>query len=524
METQETKTSLYSLSKMSEFRKSIAQMGTTVPNGNVVLDPTKMRREPRLDVESIIKTPHADKRSWRIYSRIFYGDSLYRRMLKYLSTMLYNHYMITPLVNDKKPNKKKLMNDYNAVLRTLDEDMTVEKFTASALLDLLLEGEVFYFLEEYKKGASVYFKPIKLPADYCKIIGTAGTPAINIFAIDLTFIDTVMSELISRNILTRDEVLKQYPKDLRNAYLQYKHKKGNQWYVVPATNGIAFATEDGKPPFAYLVKTLARIDMLEPMRDDYVSTNLTKLLVQIIDIDKEGNPEVDLEMAAEFHKNLREIASRRNNVDALTTLAKEVNVLSLGETGDAAKNYEFLQTYYDQFFDDAGISAELFNATTAGTLEYAEIKDEAFMADLRAQIENWFNYFLSTICNKKITKNTKFVFSYLGTSYKNREKMIDSYLKGAQFGFSKLAPQIAMGVKQRFIESLCYFENEVLDLDTKLVPLQSSHTMSGKADSKAADGVKPTNKDSDVEKNENGRPAANQDEKKDSTIAKDASK
>ena len=33
METQETKTSLYSLSKMSEFRKSIAQMGTTVPKG-----------------------------------------------------------------------------------------------------------------------------------------------------------------------------------------------------------------------------------------------------------------------------------------------------------------------------------------------------------------------------------------------------------------------------------------------------------------------------------------------------------
>ena len=521
MDNKETK---YNMSALTEFRKSISKMGTTVPNGNVILDPNKRRREPNLSVDNIIKTAYNDKNAWRIYSRIFYSDSLYRRMLKYLSTLLYNHYMVSPLIGaEKKPNKKKLMNDYNAVLRTLDEDLTVEQLTSKVLLDLLVEGEVFYFLEEYKKGASVYFKPIKLPADYCKIIGTAGTPAINIFAIDLTFIDTVMSELISRNILTRDEVLKQYPKDLRNAYLQYKHKKGNQWYVVPATNGIAFATEDGKPPFAYLVKTLARIDMLEPMRDDYVSTNLTKLLVQIIDIDKEGNPEVDLEMAAEFHKNLREIASRRNNVDALTTLAKEVNVLSLGETGDAAKNYEFLQTYYDQFFDDAGISAELFNATTAGTLEYAEVKDEAFMSDLRAQIENWFNYFLSTICNKKITKNTKFVFSYLGTSYKNREKMIDSYLKGAQFGFSKLAPQIAMGVKQRFIESLCYFENEVLDLDTKLVPLQSSHTMSGKAEA-AVKGVSPTNKDSDVGTKAEGRQPVAQDEKKDSTIAKDASK
>lgn len=514
---------MYTASKLTEFRKSIAQMGTTVANGNIYLDPIKSRREPKLDIDTVIKTPHNDKFSWRIYSRIFYGDSLYRRMLKYLSTMLYNHYMITPLTTDKKPNKKKLLNDYNAVLRTLDEDISVESFTSRVLLDLLIEGETFYYLEEYKKGASVYFKPIKLPADYCRIIGTAGTPAINIFAVDLTFIDTVMADLLSKNILTQEEILKQYPKELRNAYLQFKKKTGNQWFIVPVTNGMAFATEDGKPPFAYLVKTLARIDKFEELRDDYIATNLTKLLVQIIDIDKEGNPEIDLELAAEFHKNLRSIAEKKNNVDALTTLAKEVNVLSLGETGDASKNYEFLQTYYDQFFDDAGISAELFNSTSAGTLEYAEIKDEAFMADLRKQLENWFNYFLNTICNKKVSKNTKFVFSYLETSYKNREKMIDSYLKGAQYGFSKLAPQIAMGVRQRFIESLVYFENDVLDLDTKLVPLQSSHTQSGKAEA-AIKGVTPTEKDSDVGKKTEGRPTVAQDEKKDSTIAKDASK
>lgn len=524
----EDKKTNYSLESLSEFRKSIAKMGTTVPNGNVILDPVHNRREPRLDIDAILRTPYKDKMSWRLYSRIFYGDSLYRRLLKYLSTLLFNHYMITPLVKEKKPVKKKLMNDYNNVLRSLDEDINVEDFTSKCLLDLLVEGETFYYLEEYKKGATTYFKPIKLPSDYCKIIGTAGTPAINIFAVDLTFIDTVMADLISKNILTQEEILKQYPKALRAAYLKYKkggRRSENNWFVVPVENGIAFTTEDGKPPFAYLVKSLARIDKLEPLRDDYVATNLTKLLVQIIDIDKEGNPEVDLEMAAEFHANLREIASRKHNVDALTTLAKEVNVLSLGETGDATKNYEFLETYYDQFYDDAGVSAELFNSTTAGTLEYSENKDEAFMYDLRKQIENWFNYFLNTICKKKITKNTNFVFSYLNTSYKNREKMIDSYLKGAQYGFSKMAPQIAMGVKQRFIESLVYFENDVLDLDAKLVPLQSSHTMSGKQSANGATAnVSPTKNDSDVETNENGRPTVDSEEKEDSTIAKDASK
>ena len=523
MEENNKKESLYTMSNLTEFRKSIAKMGTTVPNGNVILDPVKLRREPRLNIDDILKTPYNDKQAWRIYSRIFYGDSLYRRVLKYLSTLLYNHYMISPVfANEKKPNKKKLMNDYNSLLRCLDEDMNVETFTQKVLLDLLIEGETFYYLEEYKKGASVYYKPIKLPADYCRIIGTAGTPNINIFAVDLTFIDTVLADLVSKNILTREEVLKQYPKEMRKAYEDYKGarlgRESKQWFVVPVQNGIAFTTEDGRPPFAYLVKTLARIDKFEVLRDDYIATNLTKLLVQIIDIDKEGNPEVDLEMAADFHKNLRAIAEKKNNVDALTTLAKEVDVLSLGETGDATKNYEFLKTYYDQFFDDAGISEEMFNATTGSTLDYSLAKDEAFMYDLRRQVETWFNYFITTICNKRIIKNTKFVFSFLETSYKNREKMIESYIEGATYGFSKIVPQVALGVKQRYIESLNTFENEVLNLGERMVPLQSSHTMSNKAnESENSETSK------DVESTPAGRPEKDQSEKQDSTVTKDAS-
>ena len=162
-------------------------------------------------------------------------------MLEYFAYIYYNSYIVSPLLDDsKKTNKKKLMKDYNAILRTLDEDIQVETFTNKALLDLLIEGETFYYNEEYKKGANSYYKAIKLPTDYCKIIGTAGTPAINIFAIDLTFIDTIMAELIKNNILTIDEVLKQYPKAIRAAYKEYKSgKTNNKWFIVPVENGIA---------------------------------------------------------------------------------------------------------------------------------------------------------------------------------------------------------------------------------------------------------------------------------------------
>lgn len=530
---------LYSKDHLNEFRKSIQKMGTPIENGTVGIPTSETflskgrRGLDKVKPQDILKTPIIDTKTWRKYSRIYFAHPLYRRLLEYFAYIYYNKYIISPIFDDgKKPNQKKLMKDYNAALRTLDEDIQVETFTNRVLLDLLIEGETFYYNEEYKKGANSYYKTIKLPTDYCRIIGTAGTPAINIFALDLTFIDTAMAELTKDQILTMDEVLKQYPKAIRTAYKEFKTgKTANHWFVVPVENGIAFSTNDGKPPFAFLIKEIARIEMLEPLKDDYISTNLTKLLVQLIDIDKEGNPEIDLELAAEFHKNLKAVASKKNNVDAITTLAKEIDVLSLGETGDATKNYEFLQTYYDQFYDDAGVSAELFNSTSAGTLSESQKRDAIFMYKLREQIGTWLNFYLGQVCSKRIIKNSKFVFSFLDISYKNREEMMESYLNGAQYGFSKIVPQVALGVKQRYIESLTTFENDMLHLHEKLIPLQSSHTMSNKdnkTDSNSENGKEAQTKLADKEAQEasektNGRPALKAEDKKDSTIAKETS-
>lgn len=532
----------YTTAKLNEFRKSIGKMGTEVPNGTIILDNDGKVRFGRaidsttLKLEDIIKTPMSDEKTWRKFSRIFYQDSMYRRILDYLASIFYNEYFISPLTVDSKfGNRKKLIKDYNIALKTLDEDMQVEKFTGEVLLNLLKEGQAYYYIESYKKGKEECFKAIQMPTDYCKIIGTAGSPAVNIYAINLLFIDEQMTKYVDKNILTEDEVLRQYPKAIRQAYEKFRKgkqdKRGTnpEWFIVPVTNGAAFTTSDGLPPLAYILELLARIKKLEPMRDDYIATNMTKLLVQLIDIDKEGNPEIDLELAADFHKNLKGVAAKKHEmVDALTTLAKDVKVLTLGETGDATDSYEFLKTYFEQAYTEAGVSSELFNSTTSGSLAESIAKDEKFMHDLRIQIEVWFNFFLRAICKNSIIKNTDFVFSYLDTSYKNREKMIGSYIQGAQYGFSKIVPQVALGVKQRYIESLNMFENDVLDLDAKLVPLQSSHTMSGKqqADSKSGNGQQTVTEDKEAQNNsdkQNGRPTQNEEDKKDSTITKDAS-
>ena len=226
----EEKFSNYSKSNLTEFRKSIQAMGTPVNNGTIEIPQGTILtngHRPNLPIkpELILKTPLGDVKAWRKFSRIYFANPLYRRLLEYFAYIYYNSYIISPIFDDKKPNKKKLMKDYNAALRTLDEDIGVETFTTRVLLDLLIEGETYYYNEEYRKGATSYYKTIKLPTDYCKIIGTAGTPAVNIFAVDLTFIDVAMAEMTKDNLLTMDEVLKQYPKAIRTAYKEFKSGK-----------------------------------------------------------------------------------------------------------------------------------------------------------------------------------------------------------------------------------------------------------------------------------------------------------
>lgn len=95
---------------------------------------------------------------------------------------------------------------------------------------------------------------------------------------------------------------------------------------------------------------------------------------------------------------------------------------------------------------------------------------------------------------------------------------MDTYLKNAQYGYSKIIPQIAVGVKQRHFESLLYLENDLLKLDKRLVPLMSSHTLSGKegAAEQTQDAIKSV-------EDEGGRPQSSTEEKTDGTLDKEDS-
>ena len=94
------------------------------------------------------------------------------------------------------------------------------------------------------------------------------------------------------------------------------------------------------------------------------------------------------------------------------------------------------------------------------------------------------------------------------------------YKEQTQIGFSKLLPQVALGMSQSEIIATACFENGMLALNDLFVPPQMSSTMSG-TKAPSSSGNKTTEKKDDnaqSEKSQGGRPEKPDDEKSEKTI------
>ena len=504
---------------LARFQKLAKSINKYDPNYDKVLDLERIRglNYKNISYDQLMDLSPEDP-LWITLSRVYFNEPQYQRIIMYYATLFLNYYYVSPVdltSTGRTVNKKKLEKEYNDTLTFLDEDINVEDFTLHSLIDILVDGRVFYYYDFINVDGKLYFQMCKLPSDYCKIIGNAKNGQMPIFELDISFIDQVIASIATIDSgITREDVLKQYPRGLRTAYNRWKNNAERKLLVTPV-HGIGFTTYNEMPPFAGVLRQVVRTRKFEEVRDNYIEDSLQKILFQHIKIDSNGDPEIDLALAAEFHANLKKITKGMERVNALTSLA-DVSVLDLSDTS-RENDLDFIDKFEEKMYNEAGVPQAIFNGETAGVLEFSARKDESFIWGIMEKISIW----LSFICNAEIGARGKrtynFVVSYLPISYRNREKMMDTYLKNAQYGYSKIIPQIAVGVKQRHFESLLYLENDLLKLDKRLVPLMSSHTMSGKSGTAAQQTA-------DAASNiEGGRPQSSTDEKTDGTLEKENS-
>ena len=169
-------------------------------------------------------------------------------------------------------------------------------------------------------------------------------------------------------------------------------------------------------------------------------------------------------------------------------------------------------------YNSMGVSRNLFNADGNIALANSILDDESTMRNLLLQ----FDVFLDKIVEKK-SSNKKFNFRLymLETTQYNYKDLSKYYKELTANGQSKFMPMVALGHSQSSVLNLAYFENEILDLPSIMIPPLMSSTMSGEDILGKRNQSNPSNSQ---ETSEVGRPPKSDTEKSDKTIQNEQAK
>ena len=217
---------------------------------------------------------------------------------------------------------------------------------------------------------------------------------------------------------------------------------------------------------------------------------MLKILVQELPLDKNGDLIFDVDEARDIHNNAVQMLSRAIGVDVLTTFT-EVKSIDMADK-NTATSVDDLEKVERALFNAFGTSQNLFNTDGNMSLDKSILNDEASVKDLILQLNIFFNHVVSLI---QKGKKMNFKFHMLETTIYNYKDLSKMYKEQTQLGFSKMLPQVALGHTQSAILNTAYFENEILNLSSVMIPPLMSSTLSG-------EDLQNLGK----EKNEGGRP------------------
>lgn len=471
--------------RISTFKKAIKDMIATSKSAYVRTDSKSVKERKcsytKQEIQNIVNygTP-VEQAALSTY--FFYTSGLYKRIILHYATFLSYSWILVPHLNNKKDkitDKKNANAYYDA--SEFCSSFQIERKCAVFAKEILVKGAYYGLIHDTGDYVAIQ----DLPFDYCRS-RYKNQQDVDIVEFNMKFFDTIRDEEL------RKEILSTYPKVVQKGYYEYKHKKKNNWIFLPAEIGIYFCYFEEKPFFLDLLPLL---DDLEDYKDIDKKRNLLSLkriITQKIGMDAD-KLFFEPEEAEEMHEGVLEMLQNNPDVDVITTY-NDISLLDLSGDDDEKTEVDSVQ---DLIYEAAGVSKELFCATTDAGLQYSLNNDLAMMMILGQR----FAHFFSVILNYKFgNKKIKFKLLILPISYYNSADYTSRAKDLAAFGYSFLTPILSTGIDQTNLADLKDLENELLNLDEVLKPLQSAYTQSGKTNAITAAATKAANTQQKEEK------------------------
>lgn len=413
------------------------------------------------EIRSIIEQGSAVERA-ELSEFFFRTSGIYKRIILHYATFLTYSWTLVPHIKKQKDTitDSAISSAYYEASDFCTSFQIERKCTLFAK-KVLVEGAYYGIIHDNGDFVAIQ----DLPFNYCRS-RFKNQQDIDIVEFNVKFFDSISDKEL------RKEILLTYPKCVQKGYDNYSKKNGNCWVYLPAEIGIYFSFFNECPFFLDLIPLLDDLEDYKEIDKKRNLLGLKRILVQQIGV-KDGKLDFEPDEASEMHEGSVEMLSDNPDLDVLTTYASiDVKDLS-GKDDEKTEVDEVLNLIYES----AGISKELFCASTDTGLEFSLKNDLAMMMILGGKFANFFNALVNyKFSNKKV----KFNFIILPISYDNSEEYTSHAKDLAAFGYSFLTPILSTGIDQTNLADLKKLENDLLNLDEVLKPLQSTYTQSGK--------------------------------------------
>lgn len=432
-------------------------------NGVSVLSPeiNRPRVITRDALRQAMKNPYRNiERLQQLSSLLKISNGVYQTVLNYQSNILTNDHIILPVDIDKLSSHEKMKQSYLEIAQEL------EKFEIKRLLPwmysrLFEQGELYFYLVEDSKGIIVQ----EIPNNLCQV--TSIESNVNRFGINLGKLS--------------ESTIEYFPTEVQTAFKKFMSGSIKREDLIDRTfyelkDGVALTLErfahKGLPFFASVFDDIMDLEDMKDLKSESAIIESIKLIHQKLPIDKDsGVVLMDFKVATGYHQ-----ATKRNlpKNAAITTNPLEIQALNLADNSNKS-NQNIVQSL-NNVFDSVGINNEIFNGTKSSNEAIASgiVADGLITKEAQKIVQTWLNFELSKRKKKGATWKVKFIdtshFDKIERAKIAREDMAFGGLRAEYFATNGYSPFDWMS--GLLMES-------ILDVDSLMIPQQTSHTASG---------------------------------------------
>ena len=460
----------FDLSNMLNFAKLSKLILRDLEKNNKTT--TFFSKYTKADIIKYLKNPELNAKQLRDISIYLYNaSSHYKRLILYFARMLLFYYIVVPFrIDIEKVDKNKFKNQYKKILDLLENMNLQHEFIK--ITTTILREDIFYGYEYSTKDS--YFIQ-KLNPDYCQI-SSIEDGCFN-FAFDFNYFKTY------------PEKLKQYGEEFEEKYNIYKANSELRWQELDSKRTICIKmSEDIEFPVPFFVgvlESLYDIEDFKALKKAKTEIGNYKMLSLQIPFDKEtGDFLIDLDIAKEYYRQMGSVLPEN-----IGLVLSPMDIKDFDFEKDKADQDNVSDAVRD-YYSSAGVSDLLFNSekSSSNSLKLSIDNDSSIMFAVLRSLERWVN--------RKIKQESgviKFKCLFLDITKYNQKEFYENCLKGSQASLPmKTMSCVSMGISQSDMTGLNFLETEILEIQDKFIPLQSSHTQS------ADDGGRPSNSDKDL--------------------------